>query len=241
MEKVKILIVEDELIIANNIADDLEEMGYEPLKPVTNYYKAIESIEANKPDIAILDIKISGAKSGIDIGQLINDQYKFPFIFLSSNTDKITLDQAKHVEPLAYLVKPFNKLELHTSIEVAIYNYAKNRNTEIGKEEVLISESLFLKKKASFVRIKFDDILYLSSDQAYLDIFTTSGAKHTVRNSLNSYMEKLGKQFFRTNRGYAVNLNHIEGINVNEVLVAGHSIPIGKYQKELLVERLNVG
>ncbi len=75
MSKVKILVVEDEIIIADHICDTLEALGYEALEPVINYTEAIESIETEKPDIAILDIQLSGRKTGIDIAEKIRNKY----------------------------------------------------------------------------------------------------------------------------------------------------------------------
>ena len=69
MDKVKILVVEDEIIIADNICDTLNSLGYEALEPAINYTEAIELIENTKPDIAILDIQLSGQKTGIDLAK----------------------------------------------------------------------------------------------------------------------------------------------------------------------------
>ncbi|MEM7040268.1 MAG: response regulator, partial [Bacteroidota bacterium] len=112
MRKVKILVVEDEIIIADDIADTLEDLGYEVLGPVISYSAAIPLIEEEMPDLALLDLQLSGRKSGIDLGLKINETYQFPFIFLTSNSDKATLEEAKKVEPSAYLLKPYSKEEL---------------------------------------------------------------------------------------------------------------------------------
>ena len=84
MEKKKVLVVEDEIIIADNICDSLIDLGYEVTEPAINYTEAILIIEKEKPDIAILDIHLSGKKTGIDIAKKINENYNFPFIFLTS-------------------------------------------------------------------------------------------------------------------------------------------------------------
>lgn len=241
MGKVKVLIVEDEIIIADNIADTLEELGYEVLEPANTYTEAIELIEEEKPDIAILDIQLTGKKSGVDLAEKINNEYKFPFIFLSSNTDQLTLEEAKRVEPLAYLVKPFNKGELYTSIEVALYNYSKQKEKALDESNLIIKEALFIKQDKTFLRLNFKNILFLKSDHIYINIHMTNGKVHTVRGSLNNYSEKLTRTFFRTNRSYIVNLEHLSAIQVNTIEIDEESIPIGKKQKEDLLERLNKG
>lgn len=124
MSKVKILVVEDEIIIADNICDTLTDLGYETLEPAINFTEAVELIESESPDIAILDIQLSGQKTGIDLARKINEDYNFPFIFLTSNSDTVTLNEAKKLMPPAFLVKPFSKEELYTSIEIALYNFS---------------------------------------------------------------------------------------------------------------------
>lgn len=241
MSKVKVLIVEDEAIIANDILDTLEELGYEVLEPANTFSEAIEKIEAEKPDIAILDIQLSGKKSGIDLASRINDLYQFPFIFLTSNTDKITLQEAKSVEPLAYLVKPFSKEELYTSIEVALFNYSKRMEKTFDESSLIIRDALFVKLNKAFVRLNFSDIVYLKSDHVYIEIKMASGEKHMVRGSLNEYMNKLCDTFYRSHRSYIINLKYLAQFKQNTVTVLEEEIPIGKNQREELTHRINRG
>ena len=149
MDKVKILVVEDELIIADNICDALEDLGYEALEPAINYTEAIARIEEEKPDIAILDIQLSGKKTGIDIARKIRESYNFPFIFLTSNSDALTVNQAKEVMPPAYLVKPFSKDEIYTSVEIALHNFSKKIG-EADDNKLIIKDSLFVKDKGFY-------------------------------------------------------------------------------------------
>lgn len=239
MSKVKVLIVEDEAIIADNIFDTLEDLGYEVMPPANTFSEAIEKIEQEKPDIAILDIQLSGGKSGIDLASRINDIYNFPFIFLTSNTDKITLEEAKSVEPLAYLVKPFGKEELYTSIEVALFNYAKRIQKSVDESSLIIQDTLFIKVNKVFVRLNFEEIVYLKSDHVYVVISMKDGTDYTVRGSLNDYMGKLSQDFYRAHRSYIFNLKHLAQLNLNSVSVGDIEIPIGKNQREELLNRIN--
>lgn len=241
MNKVKVLIVEDEAIIADNIFDTLEEFGYEPLEPVNTFSAAIELIEKEQPDIAILDIQLSGQKSGIDVAAEINKNFHFPFIFLSSNSDSLTLGQAKNVQPFAYLVKPFGKEELYTSIEVALYNYSKQKESALDTNNLIIRDALFIKDQKVFHRINFTDILYLQSDHIYIDVFLKEGKKISVRGSLNEYMNKLSSSFFRSHRSYIVNLDYMTKLNGNKLEIQGTEIPIGQNQREELLSKLNRG
>lgn len=241
MSKVKVLIVEDEAIIAENISDTLEELGYEVLEPANRFSEAIELIESEHPDIAILDIQLGGRKSGIDLAIQINEQYNFPFIFLSSNTDQLTLEEAKQVEPLAYLVKPFSKEELYTSIEVALFNYAKRVEKNLDEESLIIRNALFIKQGKVFVRLNFSEILFLKSDHVYIEIAMISGEKYTVRGSLNDYIDKLNETFFRAHRSYIINLAYLTELRQASISMGTEEIPIGRNQREEIFTRLNKG
>ncbi len=239
MSKVKILVVEDEMIIADNICDALTDLGYETLEPAINYTEAIETIEAEMPDIAILDIQLSGKKTGIDIAKKIRESYNFPFIFLTSNSDVLTVNQAKEVMPPAYLVKPFSKDELYTSIEIALHNFS-NRIGNIDNENLIIKDSIFVKDKGYYNKVNFKDILYLKSAHVYIEIILKRHQKLVVRTSLNDILEKLDKNFIRIHRGYIVNTKYILQINHSSLKINEEEIPIGKKYREDTVKRINL-
>jgi two-component system response regulator LytT len=239
MDKVKILVVEDELIIADNICDALEELGYEALEPAISYTEAIGRIEEEKPDIAILDIQLSGKKTGIDIAKKIRESYHFPFIFLTSNGDPLTLNQAKEVMPPAYLIKPFSKEELYTSIEIALSNFSIN-NKDKTDESHVIKNAFFIKNKGSFIKIYFDDILYLKSDHVYVELHLKNTRKFLVRRSLNDILLSLDANFVRVQRSYVVNVKHISEIKSASVILNNNEIPLGKKYKAELIKRINL-
>ena len=239
MSKVRVLVVEDEMIIADNICDALDDLGYEALEPAINYTEAILRIEEEKPDIAILDIQLSGKKTGIDIAKKIRESYNFPFIFLTSNSDALTVNQAKEVMPPAYLVKPFSKDELYTSIEIALHNFSKKIG-EVDTENLIIKDSLFVKDKGFYSKIHFDDILYLKSSHVYIEIVLKSNKKMVVRTSLNDILEKLSDNFVRVHRGFIINTKYLSQITQASVKILNEEIPIGKKYKEDIVKRINL-
>lgn len=239
MSKVKILVVEDEVIIADNICDALDDLGYETLEPAINYTEAIERINEEKPDIAILDIHLSGKKTGIDIAKKIRESYNFPFIFLTSNSDSLTVNQAKEVMPPGYLVKPFSKDELFTSIEIALHNFS-NKIGDVKEDSLIIKDSIFIKDKGYFTKISFNDILYLKSAHVYIEMILQDNQKHVVRTSLNEILNNLDTSFIRVHRGYIVNTKHLTQINHTSVKIKNEEIPIGKKYREDIVRRINL-
>ncbi len=134
----KILIVEDELVIADNLSRLLIKYGYQPLLPAINYSQAVDRINREKPEFAILDINLSGNKTGIDVAQFINDHYPIPFLFLTAFGDDDTLQKAMNAKPFAYLVKPFSKSEIKPTIEIAVMNFKfRQQNSNSNKKELL--------------------------------------------------------------------------------------------------------
>ena len=93
--------------------------------------EAFDQLKLNTPDAAILDINLESEKDGIEIARLINDKYQLPFLFLTSYSDKDTLQRAKAVNPSGYIVKPFNEKTLLASLEIAISNHLSNINQKL--------------------------------------------------------------------------------------------------------------
>ena len=239
MAKVKIAVVEDEIIIADNICSALENLGYDVLEPAISYTEALETIDNQKPDIVILDIQLSGKKDGIDLAWKIKEDYDIPFIFLTSNADKLTVERVKKLAPPAYLVKPFNKDDLYTSIEIALFNHTKkDRN---ASDNIIIKDALFIKQNNFFTKVKFDDILFIKSDHIYIEIITCDDQKILIRGSLNEYIKKLNNNFIRVHRGYIVNLHHLQSISHNQLLINEYEIQIGKIYHAELLRKINIG
>jgi len=128
---IKVLIVEDEPVIARNISIYLDNNDFSVSGIAYDYEEAVSQLQNNTPDAAILDISLENSTEGIEIAALINEKYKIPFIFLTSYADRATLGKAKQVEPGGYIVKPFNEKSLLATLEIAISNFAGKSNSEV--------------------------------------------------------------------------------------------------------------
>lgn len=239
MAKTKILVVEDEILIADNVCKTLKDLGYETLEPAINYTEAMLTIQKEQPDFAILDINLSGKKTGIDIAQQIRDLYNFPFVFLTANSDLATLNAAKEVLPNGYLIKPFSKEELFTTIEIALHNFSK-KDAKVQEEEIVSKSALFIKDKGGYNKIIFDDILYLKSAHVYTEIFLTNTQKLVVRASLNDLISKLNEDFVRIHRSYIINIKYLEQIKSNTAKIKNALLPIGKKYNQNLVNTIDL-
>ena len=123
MPKIKILVIEDEAIIAKDIAAYLQLGGYMVIGIAHDSEKALDYIHNLAPDFVLLDINIEGTKDGIQVAEVIKSKYNIPFIFLTSYSDSETLNRAKEVNPYGYIVKPFNENDLLSSITIALHNH----------------------------------------------------------------------------------------------------------------------
>jgi DNA-binding NarL/FixJ family response regulator len=131
MSKLRILIVEDEPLIAENISMYLDNADFEVSGIAYDSGEANEQLHNNTPDAAILDVNLESEEDGIDIAKRINQKYQIPFLFLTSYSDKETLQRAKTVNPSGYIVKPFNEKTLLASLEIAISNHAADLSSKM--------------------------------------------------------------------------------------------------------------
>jgi DNA-binding NarL/FixJ family response regulator len=125
MSDIRVLIVEDEALIAKDIRYILEDEEYIVSGIAYNSKKALEELRSNPPDIVLLDIQLNSDLSGIQLARVINEQYQLPFIFITSFADRATIEQVKSTNPMGYLVKPFEERTLITTLEIALYNHAQ--------------------------------------------------------------------------------------------------------------------
>lgn len=239
---VKVGIVEDDMIIAQGITDALEQLGYETTEPAASYTEALEMLARDKPDILLIDIQLSGRKDGIDLALKLAEDQKLPFIFLTANSDAPTVRRAKEANPSAYLVKPFNKEELFTSIEICMHNFSRSAGKEAtGIESHLMNDSIFIKSGQCYNKVLISDILYLESDGVYIQVHTAKG-KFLVRSTLQQYLDLISSgKFFRVHRSYAVNLTHVDSITPESLMVAGREIPVSKAMRDELLRAVKVG
>jgi DNA-binding LytR/AlgR family response regulator len=225
--------VEDELIIAEGILRMLDEIGYEVAEPVTSYDDAIRMIKEEKPDLLILDINISGNKSGIDIANTVRKDFNVPFIFLTANSDKQTLSLAKEAQPNAYLVKPVKKEDLFASIEIAVSNFSAQAK-QADTSSYVIKDAVFIKDKKNLRKILLKDILFLKSENIYVIVHTLKD-ELIVRSTMQQFIDEIQyDKIVRVNRSYAVNLDHVENVHDETILLKQETIPIQPaYSKEL--------
>ncbi|MBV5299203.1 MAG: response regulator [Rhodoferax sp.] len=123
MVKPKVLIVEDELVVARDIEQQLHELGYQPVGIVTHGEQAIKLAAELRPDLVLMDIQLVGEMDGIAAAQIIRTRFALPVVFLTAFTADDVLERAKLTEPFGYILKPFSERELRTVLAMALYKH----------------------------------------------------------------------------------------------------------------------
>ena len=192
MERIKVGIVEDEMIIADTICLALQNLNYDYCKPANSFAKAIQMIESEKPDIVLLDINLNAKLDGIDLGHHINANYAIPIIYLTANSDKATIERCKETLPNAFLIKPFSNEELFSAIEIALFSHsAKSGTLPISKNSILVKSI----EKHKLTMREGEIILLISEGFRHKEIADKLSLSHTtVKKHMQNIFQKLGVQ-----------------------------------------------
>lgn len=244
MGNIRILIVEDELIIAEDIRAQLEDLGYEVITHIPrNYQESLDTFNRELPDLILLDIIIAGERDGIDLAERIREISDVPVIFLTSHADQATVERAKNTHPDAYIVKPFEKKDLYASIEIALHNSSERttgRSQPDMENGILLKDAIFIKKDYRLIKLKIGEILYLKSDGNYIEIHTT-GIKHLVRSSLKDFLLRLPAEcFIQVHKSYALNTDHLYSLDYATAQVGETEIPVGRKYIDDIKKALNL-
>lgn len=249
MEKKKILIVEDEAIVAKDISVCLNKIGYEVLGTIGRGKKALEFLKDNKPDLVLMDIMLTGEMNGIEVSIKIKEEYDIPVVFLTAYADENTISKAKVSEPYGYVIKPFKEIDLRTSIEMALYKFKKEKEKLAGIDtsafknaEMLSKEFIYVKSNFKLVKVQNDKILFVEALKDYV-IIHTKEERFTIHSTMKEIEKKLpAEQFMRVHRSFILNLKKIKSIEGSIVILedSNKRIPIGGSYKEDLFNRLNL-
>ena len=232
MNKIRIGVVENEMVIADSINLTLQKLGYDILPAAYNYAAAIAMIDHYNPDLLLLDINLGEDKDGVDVAYYSRNHHQVPIIFLTANSDPSTVDRAKPIKPNAYLVKPFTKEDLYAAIEIAISNHGDTKAHE--------QESILIKDGYDFVKVDFNEILYLSSEQNYVTFHLRQAKKVMMRSTMQEMEERLSKKrFIRVNRSSMINLRHVSKIETDRVFINGQAFTLTKQVHDLLLEQMH--
>lgn len=255
MQNLKVLIVEDEYLIANDIKGLLLDWGYLVVGCASTKDEAMILFQKEQPDIAIVDVQLKGAFDGVDVVHSFNREHRIPIIYLTAQADFQTVDRAKSTQPAAYLLKPFNERHLHISLELAISNFIKTSPPQLHDEKEMVfahevklsadvilkkDDAFFIKQNYRFVKLKLEDLVYVEADRNHSYLIMKQ-QKFIVRMPLAEVIERLNDEaLVRIHRSFAINTQYVDEFNDSEIVVNGKSFPLTSGFRDDFFKKFNV-
>lgn len=249
MAKTNVLVVEDESIVSKDIQHSLKKLGYNVAGSASTGEKAIELALDVKPDVVLMDIMLKGDLTGIDAASKIREELNIPVVYLTAYADEATLSKAKVSEPYGYIIKPFKEIDIHTSIEMAIYKHAKEK--EVLKERDFLysiveskdsKDFIFVKSNSRLIKLKTSDIYYIEALKDYV-VINALNSRYTIHSTMKDIERKLPQEeFLRVHRSFIVALDKIAAIEQPNLILENDKkvIPIGGSYKDELNKRINL-
>ncbi|TAD84058.1 MAG: DNA-binding response regulator [Bacteroidetes bacterium] len=240
---IKILVVEDEMIIAAKIAMQLTNLGYEVTGMLARGEEAVLHVQTVRPDVVLLDIQLKGAIDGVETAIQMQEKMHTPIIYLTANSDEATFNRAKATKPYAFISKPFKQIDLQRAIELAIGRMTPTEPAETDTPpdalaQSVLTDRIFLRHKDRMVKVLLSDILHLEADRNYTRIYTKQG-QYMLSVTLKTIEAKLPQQLFmRIHRSFIINVAQVDEFAENHVLIGQATVPLGGGMRDLLLQRM---
>ncbi len=168
MTETQVLVVEDEIIVADDIRRTLQKLGYAVPSVVSSGEDAIKEVEKNKPDLVLMDIMLKGEMDGIQTAGQINSRFNIPVVYLTAYSDEKILERAKATEPFGYIIKPFKKRELHITIEMALTKHRIEKQLKKSKEFI---ETVLNSMNDAISVIDVNDFRIIDANTVFLESY----------------------------------------------------------------------
>lgn len=244
----RILIVEDDNLLAKRMEKDLTNNGFEITQIAGNMSEAISGIKKATPDLALIDIKLNGPEDGIETGKELQKIVDIPIIYITG--EPAYLELAKRSEPTfpaAFLEKPIRTSELIVQVNLAMNNFYYG-HLPVSKRA--ISDYVVLLVEREYVNVRQSHILFLEADGPYTKVFITSEEHERLYlNRPHAFLfasPNLGRisvglqpHFYKVSRGHIINLTHITRLRSEEVMMGTHRIPVPEGRSTELLNTLN--
>ncbi len=219
----KIYIVEDVSIIRLMLEQCMTENGFDVMGSSPGAEQAWNELQKQKADLVLLDIHLIGEKNGIWLGKKLNQELQIPFIYITANQNQHSSEEILQTNPVGFIVKPINTLQLITTVKIAL-----NLNAASHKKQILIQDGL----KA--INLTIDDIFYIQSDGNYLHIYMET-THFLIRHTMDAFLDKLSQaSFIRIHQRYVINTNKKFELIGDFVHIKDNALSISaKYRKDL--------
>ncbi len=236
-QKTRVLIVEDDMIIASNISLQLTKTGYEVTGIETRGEEAVIHARLNKPDVVLMDINLKGKLNGIQTVRKIQMESDLPVIYITANNDEATFEEARKTQPFAFVDKPITMRDLGRTLALVTEQLKKKQEAVEDKEEqvALLEDRIFIRHQGQLVKLLLQDILYVEADRNYCNLITDK-KQYVLATTLKEMQIKLPDALFvRVHRSFVVNISKLDVLGEGHVEIKRKVIPLSRsYRDELL-------
>jgi DNA-binding LytR/AlgR family response regulator len=220
--------VEDEILVATDIEESLESLGYTVQGIADTGLKAIQAVEKELPDLVLMDINLKGEMTGIEAARTIIQKHDVPIIYLTANADIDTVNKAKVALPYGYIIKPFTDKDLQTNIEIAIFKFSNDVKLKMESEQFNTFFDLKDHEKKQIIihalqgleKINIEDVYYIENSGENSIIHLADDEVIT-----NKSFEELinlfpSKYFVRVSKYFVINTLKVFAVKYPEVIIA---------------------
>lgn len=249
MSRIRIIIVEDEFVIREDIRSQLELAGYEIVGAFDKAEDALPVVLEAVPEVLLIDIRLAGKMDGIQLAQTVTDSVRVPIIFITANSDAATYERAKLTRPNAFLVKPFTTANLLTSVDLALYHFSIDSTPEridrsgaspADADPFVINRSLFIRASGKYKKIRREDILFVEAAGSYVHIQTAT-ERFTLAQNLSQFQKKASlPTLVRIHRSYIVNMEQVDSFEESHVYVHNHKLPLSENHRAEFLAQLRL-
>ena len=243
-----ILIVENDSLIAENIKSSLQKDGFNISGVAVNFKNAVDSMKKQPADLAVIDIRLDGPEDGISTAKELLKIKWIPIIYITGESLRKSAERSKNTFPAAFLEKPLRMTELSVQIDLALHNF---RAGNLPAAESQNADHIFVHSQKGYIRIRQEEILYMTADRIYSKLFLTEagfqrlhpGRPYTfvhVSMNLGRVFRQLSSQFYQLSRSVVVNLDFIDRIDSENLFIADHQLPIPEGTRQVLMNRLGI-
>lgn len=251
IDSIKILVVEDEFAVALDVQTRLQNMGFEVLGIASTFDEAVSKTATDSPDIVLMDINISGTKTGIDAAKVIWEKFEIPVVYVTGVTEPEVMEEALATRPMGYILKPFKDEAIRTQITIAVQ---QKKSFEFLREKVKHYENvmstivpdkstpdiLFIKDSKQIFQLAVNDIAYLEAMDNYTLLYTAANDKYVMNGFLKDIIDKIANSgIIRIHRSYAIAKQHIKQIEENTVSIGNRVLPVSKSYRDSFYSVIN--
>jgi DNA-binding LytR/AlgR family response regulator len=247
-EKIKIVIIEDEFVIAEDIRTRLEEASYEVSHVFDNGESALPFLLKSTPDIILVDINLQGKMDGIQLVEQLQQKISLPVAFITANSDPSTYDRARKTHPHAFLVKPFTTSNLLAAVDLALYHFSiettpskieRPVESDHPEGQFIVNQCLFVRTNGKYKKICPNDILFIEAGGSYVHIQSRT-ERHTLSQNLTHFQQKTPlPNLVRIHRSYIINIDHVDSFEESFVFIQNHKLPLSDNFRADFISHIN--